>query len=55
LGKAGRSAWHAIMSDYDIGDAGGLMIVEQIAGAHDRLADCHEAIAREGHGVQRVT
>lgn len=52
LGKAGRSVWQSIMSEYQIADSSGLAILLQIAGAYDRLAECAEIIAREGPVVR---
>ncbi len=55
LGEAGRAVWKSIISEYDISDAGGLAILQQIAGAHDRLAECQTIIAAEGAVIRTKT
>lgn len=48
LGKAGRTLWAAILSEYDIQDAGGLATLGQICAATDRIAEFAAIISRDG-------
>jgi terminase small subunit-like protein len=48
LGKAGAAQWQTIMVEYEISDAGGIAILEQICAATDNLHDCDVSIARHG-------
>jgi hypothetical protein len=48
LGKAGRTLWQSIMSEYAIDDSAGLQMLEQITAAADRLTEYAEAIERDG-------
>lgn len=48
LGKAGRTLWQDIQTEYQIGDSGGLEMLRQCASAVDEIAECGETIARDG-------
>jgi hypothetical protein len=48
LGKAGTRLWGLIMSQYDIRDAGGLVILEGVCLSRDRSTEFAAIIAREG-------
>jgi hypothetical protein len=52
LDKPGSKLWQAIMSEYDIRDAGGLSMLEQACGAADRIAEYGAAIDRDGAVVR---
>jgi hypothetical protein len=52
LDKAGAKLWRAIMSEYQIGDSGGLAMLEQACAATDRIAECGAVIARDGAVVR---
>ena len=52
LGKAGAKLWHALMSEYDIHDAGGLEMLAQACGAADRVTEYSAAIDRDGCTVR---
>jgi hypothetical protein len=52
LGKAGRTLWENIQSEYVISDTGGVALLEQICSAIDGIADCDAAIARDGMMVR---
>jgi hypothetical protein len=48
LGSHGTKLWNAIMSEYCIGDAGGLQLLGEACAARDRAESLAEAIARNG-------
>ena len=50
LGPAGQSLWRAILSQYDIRDAGGLALLEQASRASDRA----ERLRAEIDGVGEI-
>jgi P27 family predicted phage terminase small subunit len=52
LGPAGRRLWRAIQAEYEIADAASLNILESLCQVSDRLAECREAIARDGLVVE---
>jgi hypothetical protein len=52
LGKDGAALWRAIMSEYEIADAGGLEMLGQACGAADWVAEFAAAIDRDGPVVR---
>src|SRR5262249_39994075 len=48
LGPHGTKLWNAILSEYCIGDAGGLQLLGEACAARDRAESLAEAIARDG-------
>src|SRR5262249_32803925 len=48
LGKAGRTLWRSIMSEYDIRDSGGQQMLLQICEAADRVEEFSATIRRDG-------
>jgi len=48
LGPAGLALWRSIQGQYQIGDAGGLAILEQVCGAVDRIAQYAQIIDEQG-------
>jgi hypothetical protein len=52
LGKAGRSQWESIQSEYGINDSGGLALLQQVCAAVDEIAECTAVIARDGAMVR---
>jgi len=52
LGKAGRSLWDRIQSEYDVGDAGGIEMLAQICAAADLAERLHEEIENDGAVVR---
>ena len=48
LGKAGRTLWQSIMSEYDIRDSGGQQMLLQICEAADRVEEFSTTIRRDG-------
>jgi hypothetical protein len=48
LGKAGRTLWQSIMSEYDIRDSGGQQMLLQICEAADRVEEFSATIKRDG-------
>ena len=52
LGKAGRSQWESIQSEYGISDSGGLALLQQVCAAVDEIAECATVIARDGAMVR---
>jgi hypothetical protein len=55
LGPAGASLWRSIMSEYDIGDAGGLTLLEQICHAYERAERLRIEIDRDGEIIRSRT
>jgi hypothetical protein len=55
LGPAGATLWRSIMSEFDISDAGGLALLEQIASAYDRAERLRIEIDRDGEIVHTRT
>jgi hypothetical protein len=52
LGKAGRTLWHRIRSEYDVTDAGGEEMLFQICAAADRADECAKIIAHDGPTIR---
>jgi hypothetical protein len=52
LREAGAAAWRSIMKEYQIRDSGGLIILEQIGAAVDRITECRTIIAEQGSVIQ---
>jgi hypothetical protein len=48
LGPAGLRLWQSVLTDYDISDAGGLALLEQIAFAYERAERLRVEIDRDG-------
>lgn len=48
LGEAGANLWRGLVSEYGIGDAGGLALVKTACECADRMAAAQEALARDG-------
>jgi hypothetical protein len=48
LGDAGRSLWDAVVTEYEIRDSSGLTMLAHACAAADRIAECAEAIRRDG-------
>jgi hypothetical protein len=48
LGKAGRTLWQSIMTEYDIRDSGGQQMLLQICEAADRVQEFSTIIKRDG-------
>ena len=52
LGPAGSRLWRAILTQYDIRDAGGLAILEDACAARDSANGSAEIIAAEGRMIR---
>jgi hypothetical protein len=52
LGPAGQRLWNAIMTEYDVSDAGGRALLEQIAFAYERAERLRAGIDRDGEIVR---
>jgi hypothetical protein len=52
LGEAGRTLWSSITSEYDIGDSGGLAMLEQACSTMDRIAEYSTTIDRDGATIR---
>src|SRR5215472_9148101 len=52
LGPAGLRLWRSVLTDYDIADAGGLALLEQIAFAYERAERLRVEIDRDGEIVR---
>jgi hypothetical protein len=52
LGPAGATLWRAIMSEYDVSDAGGQALLEQAAAAYDRVERLRVEINRDGEIIR---
>jgi hypothetical protein len=52
LGKAGRSLWDRIQSEYDVSDAGGIEMLAQICAAADLAERLQEEIESDGAVVR---
>jgi hypothetical protein len=52
LGPAGIRLWDAILTDYEISDAGGLALLEQAAAAYDRAERLRIEIDRDGEIIR---
>src|SRR5262245_57746252 len=48
LGETGATLWRSIMAEYEIGDSGGLTMLEQACCAADRAKECSDIIAADG-------
>src|SRR5262249_22304832 len=48
LGPAGLRLWQSVLTDYDIADAGGLALLEQICFAYERAERLRAEIDRDG-------
>jgi len=48
LGLVGQKLWQSVLTDYDISDAGGLVLLEQIAFAYERAERLRVEIDRDG-------
>src|SRR5262245_20930416 len=48
LGPAGSKLWRSVLAQYDISDAGGLLLLEQAAFAADRAESLREQIDADG-------
>jgi hypothetical protein len=55
VGPAGATLWRSIMSEYDIPDAGGQALLEQVALAYDRAERLRVEIDRDGEIVRGRT
>jgi hypothetical protein len=55
LGPAGCKLWRSILADYDITDAGGLLLLEQAAFAADRAERLREQIDADGEIIHGRT
>jgi hypothetical protein len=51
LGKAGKVLWRKIQSEYGIGDAGGLVLLNLACEAADRAASLKAVILRDGEVI----
>jgi hypothetical protein len=51
LGDHGLTFWNKVMSEYQIGDSGGLEILQQICGAIDAVESQSEQIERDGETI----
>jgi hypothetical protein len=52
LGPAGVRLWQAIMSEYEISDAGGQALLEQAAAAYERAERLRVEIDRDGEIIR---
>ena len=52
LNKTGRTLWQSVMNEYDIRDAGGLQMLQQICEAADRVQEFSAIIKRDGPVVR---
>src|SRR5262245_42748226 len=52
LGSAGQRLWQSVLTDYDISDAGGLALLEQIAFAYGRAERLRAEIDKDGEIVR---
>jgi len=52
VGKAGRTLWQSVMNEYDIRDAGGQQMLQQICEAADRVHEFSAIIKRDGPVVR---
>ena len=52
LGPSGQKVWQCVLSDYEITDAGGLMLLEQIALAYERAERLRAEIDRDGEIIR---
>lgn len=52
LSGEGRKLWLQIVADFEIDDAGGLAILEQLCEALDRLRECQKEIRAQGVTVK---
>lgn len=51
LGAEGRKLWRKLCAEYEITGAGSLAVLQSMCEAVDRLAQCQEAINRDGMTV----
>jgi phage terminase small subunit len=52
LGPAGANLWHSIMAEYDISDAGGRALLEQVCASYDRAEKLRVEIDRDGEIIR---
>jgi hypothetical protein len=52
LGSVGQKLWQSVLTDYEISDAGGLALLEQIAFAYERAERLRVEIDRDGEIVR---
>ena len=52
LGPAGLRLWQSVLTDYDISDAGGLALLEQIAFSYERAERLRAEIDKDGEIVR---
>jgi len=52
LGPAGQKLWQSVLSDYEISDAGGLALLEQICFSYERAERLRAEIDRDGEIVR---
>jgi hypothetical protein len=55
LGTAGQSLWRSIVTEYDISDSGGQLMLEQIALAYERAERLRIEIDRDGEIIRGRT
>ena len=52
LGPAGQKIWQSVLTDYEISDAGGLALLEQVAFAYERAERLRVEIDRDGEIIR---